>query len=87
MRSDAIASGIGNAGVSSLGAMRCGTALGKLPLVLAALPKVAIDESPESVAKLIFIAQLKLTAIHCFISEWPSQQLRRKPFDLQFASS
>jgi hypothetical protein len=69
MRSNAIAFGIGNAGVSSLEAMRCRAALGKLPLVLTTLANVAIDESPESVAKLIFIAQLKLSAIHCFISE------------------
>ncbi len=67
--------------------MRCRTALGKLPLVLTSLANFSINESPETVAKLIFIAQLKLSAIHCFISEWPSQQLRRKSFDLQFASS
>jgi hypothetical protein len=48
--------------------MLCRPALGKLPFVFAPFAGLTVDESPETGAKLIFIAQQKLSQIHCFIS-------------------
>jgi hypothetical protein len=72
LRRDAITSGIRNARLSGFEPMFCRTAFGKLPLVLTPFANFTVDESPEAVAKLIFIAQQKLSQIHCFTSQSPS---------------
>jgi len=50
----------------------CRPALGKLPFVLTPFVNFAIDQTPETVAKLVPIAQQKLSPIHCFISDSPA---------------
>jgi hypothetical protein len=52
--------------------MPCRTVLGKVPLVLKPFTNCTIDESPETVAKELPIAENKLSLIHCLRPNCPA---------------
>ena len=66
MRSNAVTSGVGNARLSGLEPMLRRAALGKLPLVSTPFANLTINETPETIAKLMLVAQQKLPQVHCF---------------------
>ena len=71
MQSNAITRSIGGACLSRFEPMLCHAVLGKLPFVLKPFTNFTIDDSSDTAAELIQIAENKLSAIHnCLLARW-----------------